>query len=84
MILSLYACRNKRVLGKAGAARQLGIRPKSGLWMRKTGLHGRKNHPLKKPRVYEPENPEEFDVINFTVNPDLFKRKRGLVHFHPL
>jgi len=36
---------NKRVIGKAGRNRWLGIRPRSGRWHRKTGRFGRKIHP---------------------------------------
>lgn len=74
--------KNKIVLGKAGASRWLGIRPKSGLWMRKTGLHGRKIKPLKKPRHYEEPKEEEAEYKTFTVDPFLFNRKRrGLSYF---
>jgi len=44
---------NKRVLGKAGAKRWLGIRPSSGRWHRKTGRFGRKIKPPKKTKVYD-------------------------------
>uniref|UniRef100_A0A3P9JT42 Large ribosomal subunit protein uL2m n=1 Tax=Oryzias latipes TaxID=8090 RepID=A0A3P9JT42_ORYLA len=37
---------NKRVIGKAGRNRWLGIRPSSGLWQRKGGWAGRKIKPL--------------------------------------
>ncbi|XP_063774800.1 large ribosomal subunit protein uL2m [Pseudophryne corroboree] len=37
---------NKRVIGKAGRNRWLGIRPSSGLWKRKGGWAGRKIKPL--------------------------------------
>ncbi|XP_050982526.1 39S ribosomal protein L2, mitochondrial [Labeo rohita] len=37
---------NKRVIGKAGRNRWLGIRPSSGLWQRKGGWAGRKIRPL--------------------------------------
>jgi len=43
---------NKRVIGKAGRNRWLGIRPKSGRWHRKTGRSGRKIRPLPPPKVY--------------------------------
>lgn len=37
---------NKRIIGKAGRNRWLGIRPSSGLWKRKGGWAGRKIRPL--------------------------------------
>jgi len=43
---------NKRVIGKAGRNRWLGIRPASGRWHRKTGRCGRKIRPLPPPKVY--------------------------------
>jgi len=43
---------NKRRIGKAGRNRWLGIRPRSGLWHRKTGRHGRKIKPPKPALVY--------------------------------
>lgn len=77
-------CRNKIILGKAGASRQLGIRPKSGLWMRKTGLHGRKIRGPRKPKVYDQREDPEGKELEFTVDEGYFTRKRGLTHFHPL
>ncbi|XP_067934691.1 large ribosomal subunit protein uL2m-like [Watersipora subatra] len=76
--------RNKIILGKAGASRQLGIRPKSGLWMRKTGLHGRKIRGPRKPKVYDQREDPEGKELEFTVDEGYFTRKRGLTHFHPL
>ena len=43
---------NKRIIGKAGVNRWLGIRPRSGRWHRKTGRFGRKIHPPKRVKVY--------------------------------
>jgi len=43
---------NKRILGTAGAKRQLGIKQSSGRWHRKTGRFGRKIHPPAPVRVY--------------------------------
>ena len=44
---------NKRVIGKAGVNRWLGIRPRSGRWHRKTGRFGRKIKGPKPIRVYD-------------------------------
>ncbi|XP_053357360.1 39S ribosomal protein L2, mitochondrial isoform X2 [Clarias gariepinus] len=43
---------NKRVIGKAGRNRWLGIRPSSGLWKRKGGWAGRKIRPLPPLKSY--------------------------------
>ncbi|ELU00672.1 hypothetical protein CAPTEDRAFT_159292 [Capitella teleta] len=44
---------NQRVIGKAGANRWMGIRPKSGRWHRKTGRFGRKLRAIRKAVVYD-------------------------------
>ncbi len=43
---------NKHKLGKAGVARWMGIRPRSGRWHRKTGRFGRKIRPIKPMKIY--------------------------------
>ncbi|MEQ2184546.1 54S ribosomal protein L2 mitochondrial [Goodea atripinnis] len=43
---------NKRIIGKAGRNRWLGIRPSSGLWKRKGGWAGRKIKPLPPMKSY--------------------------------
>uniref|UniRef100_A0A1A8S695 Large ribosomal subunit protein uL2m n=1 Tax=Nothobranchius rachovii TaxID=451742 RepID=A0A1A8S695_9TELE len=43
---------NKRIIGKAGRNRWLGIRPSSGLWQRKGGWAGRKIKPLPQMKSY--------------------------------
>ncbi|KAM3863370.1 large ribosomal subunit protein uL2m isoform 4-T4 [Diretmus argenteus] len=43
---------NKRIIGKAGRNRWLGIRPSSGLWQRKGGWAGRKIRPLPPMKNY--------------------------------
>ncbi|XP_071817273.1 large ribosomal subunit protein uL2m-like [Apostichopus japonicus] len=43
---------NKRILGKAGRSRWLGIRPKSGLYQKKGGWAGRKIKPLPPMKIY--------------------------------
>ncbi|XP_030603404.1 large ribosomal subunit protein uL2m [Archocentrus centrarchus] len=43
---------NKRIIGKAGRNRWLGIRPSSGLWQRKGGWAGRKIKPLPPMKSY--------------------------------
>ncbi|NP_001314714.1 large ribosomal subunit protein uL2m precursor [Danio rerio] len=43
---------NKRIIGKAGTNRWLGIRPSSGRWQRKGGWAGRKIRPLPAMKSY--------------------------------
>ncbi|KAM9847789.1 large ribosomal subunit protein uL2m [Aulostomus maculatus] len=43
---------NKRIIGKAGRNRWLGIRPSSGLWKKKGGWAGRKIKPLPPMKIY--------------------------------
>uniref|UniRef100_H3B6G4 Mitochondrial ribosomal protein L2 n=1 Tax=Latimeria chalumnae TaxID=7897 RepID=H3B6G4_LATCH len=43
---------NKRIIGKAGRNRWLGIRPSSGLWQRKGGWAGRKIKPIPPMKNY--------------------------------
>lgn len=43
---------NKRIIGKAGRNRWLGIRPSSGLWQRKGGWAGRKIKPIPPMKSY--------------------------------
>ncbi|XP_028325325.1 large ribosomal subunit protein uL2m [Gouania willdenowi] len=43
---------NKKIIGKAGKNRWLGIRPSSGLWQRKGGWAGRKIKPLPPMKSY--------------------------------
>jgi len=43
---------NKRIIGKAGINRRLGIKQRSGRWHRKTGRFGRKIHPPAPVLVY--------------------------------
>ncbi len=43
---------NKRVIGKAGRNRWLGIRPRSGKYMKKTGRFGRKTKSVKMLKSY--------------------------------
>lgn len=45
---------NKTHIGSAWQKRWLGYRPRSGLWQRKGGRHGRKIKPIKPMRVLEP------------------------------
>ncbi|XP_072017677.1 large ribosomal subunit protein uL2m-like [Amphiura filiformis] len=53
---------NKRVIGKAGRNRWLGIRPKSGLWHRKDGRHGRKIKPLPPIQVFMDKKQEGVHI----------------------
>jgi len=59
---------NKRILGKAGIKRQLGFKPHSGRWHRKTGRFGRKIRPLPPVRVYQDKAPEKTPESRFTLS----------------
>jgi len=59
---------NKRVIGKAGRNRWLGIRPRSGRWHRKTGRFGRKIKPPKPPIVYSKPPSPKIPEGRFTVS----------------
>jgi len=60
---------NKRIIGKAGVNRRLGIRPHSGLWHRKTGRFGRKIHPPPPVRVYGNTPPVKPVETRFSLSP---------------
>lgn len=54
-------------VGSAQKNRELGNRPRSGLWQRKTGKHGRK---LRRPpplRTIEPGKSESINVVKLTL-----------------
>lgn len=53
---------SKRIIGKAGRNRWLGIRPKSGKWHRKTGRFGRKIKPIKAMITYDKPLPPSDQV----------------------
>ena len=69
------------MLGKAGASRQLGIRPASGLWMRKTGVHGRKTKRIGAPLEFKNPFPEKSPEHKYTVDPRLFLTRNVGVRF---
>lgn len=56
---------NKRVIGKAGRNRWLGIRPRSGRWHRKTGHAGRKIKGPKPAVAYTQPRPPKPKTLNF-------------------
>jgi len=60
---------NKRIIGKAGVNRQLGIRPHSGRWHRKTGHYGRKIHPPAPVLVYGDNRPVPPVQNRFSLSP---------------
>ncbi|OXU27681.1 hypothetical protein TSAR_011611 [Trichomalopsis sarcophagae] len=55
-------------VGSAQRNRELGNRPRSGLWHRKTGKHGRKIKPLPPVREYNVGIPEKKGTIQLTLN----------------
>jgi len=58
---------NKRVIGKAGRNRWLGIRPHSGRWHRKTGRNGRKIRAIKPAAVYDKVVASKPKPVRFTM-----------------
>jgi len=58
---------NKRVIGKAGRNRWLGIRPSSGRWHRKDGRFGRKIKPVPPAKVYDQPPRENTPVYKMTL-----------------
>ena len=69
---------NKQKLGKAGASRWLGIRPRSGRWHRKTGRSGRKIKPLPPVLVYKDCKPARRKELRFTLPnaPGIYESRR--------
>jgi large subunit ribosomal protein L2 len=58
---------NKEHIGSAQRNRELGNRPRSGLWQRKTGKHGRKIRKLPPMREIQPPKAPETPPIVFTL-----------------
>ncbi|XP_011208055.1 39S ribosomal protein L2, mitochondrial [Bactrocera dorsalis] len=59
---------NKEHIGSAQRMRQLGNRPRSGLWKRKEGKHGRKIRKLPAMSLTSPPPQKKDEVINLTLN----------------
>lgn len=59
---------NKIHIGSAQRNRELGNRPRSGLWHRKEGKHGRKIRKLPPMSIIPPPTGEKSKPIVFTVN----------------
>ncbi|XP_014222155.1 39S ribosomal protein L2, mitochondrial [Trichogramma pretiosum] len=55
-------------IGSAQRNRELGNRPRSGLWQRKTGRHGRKIKPPPRVRAFDPYEPQIDNTIQLTLN----------------
>lgn len=55
-------------IGSAQRMRELGNRPRSGLWHRKTGRHGRKIHPPKPLKFYDLQEPRKDTKFNLTLS----------------
>lgn len=58
----------KTPIGSAQRNRELGNRPRSGLWQRKTGKHGRKIKPLPPVRVITTAPPKKPDAIKLSMH----------------
>ncbi|XP_054734041.1 39S ribosomal protein L2, mitochondrial [Anastrepha obliqua] len=59
---------NKEHIGSAQRNRLLGNRPRSGLWKRKEGKHGRKIRRLPPMSLANPPPKQKDEVINLTLN----------------
>lgn len=59
---------DKEHVGSAQRMRELGNRPRSGLWQRKTGRHGRKIKKLPPMSVISPPSQKKEKPIQFTLN----------------
>jgi large subunit ribosomal protein L2 len=55
-------------IGSAQKNRELGNRPRSGWWQRKTGRHGRKIKKLPPMRAIQPPKPKPTEPIVFTLH----------------
>jgi large subunit ribosomal protein L2 len=55
-------------IGSAQKNRELGNRPRSGLWHRKDGRHGRKIKPIPPVRRFDPYSPKTNDTIQLTLS----------------
>lgn len=55
-------------IGSANRLRELGFRPRSGLWHRKDGRHGRKIRRPPPVREFNPYTPKSNEQIQFTLN----------------
>lgn len=68
---------NKRVIGKAGANRWLGIRPRSGRWHRKDGYCGRKIKGIKEAIVYTKPRPPKpkTQFFNLPFAPGIYETR---------
>ncbi|XP_011505169.1 PREDICTED: 39S ribosomal protein L2, mitochondrial [Ceratosolen solmsi marchali] len=55
-------------VGSAQKNRELGNRPRSGLWHRKDGRHGRKIRPTPPIRRFDPYLPKSDDTIQLSLN----------------
>ncbi|GAB0097902.1 Ribosomal protein L2 [Sergentomyia squamirostris] len=67
---------NKEHVGSATRKRELGYRPRSGLWHRKDGRHGRKIRPLPPMKIIGPPQTTESTVMRLTL-PDInMKREK--------
>eukprot|EP00920_Eleutheroschizon_duboscqi_P029484 GHVT01071606.1.p1 GENE.GHVT01071606.1~~GHVT01071606.1.p1 ORF type:complete len:261 (-),score=-8.58 GHVT01071606.1:58-756(-) len=67
---------DKRVMGKAGANRWLGIRPSSGRWHRKTGRFGLKIKPAKKLKTYSGKSKSDIKYVSYFASKTFIPREK--------
>lgn len=58
----------KTPIGSAQRNRELGNRPRSGLWQRKTGRHGRKIRKLPPMREIQPPKAKKAEPMKFSLH----------------
>lgn len=58
---------SKTPIGSPNRLRDLGYRPRSGLWQRKSGRHGRKIKKTPPMKIYKPPVRQEAEKIVFTM-----------------
>ena len=54
-------------IGSPQRLRELGYRPRSGLWQRKSGRHGRKIKPLPPVRAFDPYEKDDAEELRLTL-----------------
>ncbi|BES97954.1 Ribosomal protein L2 [Nesidiocoris tenuis] len=67
-------------VGSAQRNRELGNRPRSGLWQRKTGRFGRKIHPPSPLQFIVPKDKIEPEVMKLTLNNDGYFTQKLQAH----
>lgn len=62
----------KTPIGSAQKNREMGNRPRSGLWQRKSGRHGRKLRALPPVKEINPKLVEKPEILKLSLNCDMY------------